>query len=70
MGKPRSKRNQDKAHVRQLQPYQTPETAKPSHLCEGFVLYGAVPDERYLSMKLGFQRTWNSVENLAHPASN
>lgn len=44
-----------------------PETTKPSHFCEGFVLYGAAPDERYLSMELGFLRVWNSVENLAYP---
>lgn len=23
--------------------FQTPETTKPSHFCEGFILYGAAP---------------------------
>jgi len=44
-----------------------PETTKPSHFCEGFVLYGAAPDERLLSARLGFLRVWNLVENLTYP---
>lgn len=27
----------------------TPETTKPSHFCEGFVLYGAAPGVEYLN---------------------
>ncbi|WP_218274641.1 hypothetical protein, partial [Pseudomonas sp. MPR-R2A4] len=45
----------------------TPETTKPLHFCRGFVLYGAAPDERYLSAGLGFLWVWKSVENLAYP---
>lgn len=41
----------------------TPETTKPSHFCEGFVLYGAAPDERYVSAGLGFSGVWRSVES-------
>ena len=44
-----------------------PETTKPLHFCRGFVLYGAAPDERYVSGRLGFLRVWKSVENLAYP---
>lgn len=36
----------------------TLETTKPPHFCEGFVLYSAAPDERYVSGRLGFLRVW------------
>ena len=45
----------------------TPETTKPSHFCGGFVLYGAAPDERYVSAGLGFSGVWSSLENSAYP---
>jgi len=45
----------------------TPETTKPSYFYEGFVLYGAAPDERYVSGRLGFSGVWSSVEIFTYP---
>lgn len=42
--------------------FQTPETTKPSHFCEGFVLYGAAPDERLFAVRPRFWRDWNLVD--------
>jgi hypothetical protein len=30
-------------------------------------LYGAAPDERYVSARLGFPGVWSSLENSAYP---
>lgn len=46
---------------------QTEETTKPSYFYEGFVLYGAAPDERYVSARVGFSGIWSSLENSAYP---
>ena len=43
------------------------ETTKPLHFCRGFVLYGAAPDERYVSARVGFSGIWSSLENSAYP---
>lgn len=51
----------------QAQAHQPLETTKPSHFCEGFVLYGAAPDERYVSARVGFSGIWSSLENSAYP---
>ncbi len=45
----------------------TLETTKPPHFCEGFVLYSAAPDERYVSARVGFSGIWSSLENSAYP---
>lgn len=44
----------------------SPETTKPPHFCEGFVLYGAAPDERFLAARARDLRAWNLMDFLAY----
>lgn len=65
-GKPRGKLNQRQASGGHKRNLTKPQKQQRPAFLRALVLYGAAPDERYVSGKLGFLRVWKSVENLAY----